>query len=253
MQTSERLTFRQKLTFLAHLFKAVTRDHHRELLPVLRGRLDAEAVVLDIGAHAGQFAKLFAGLCPRGRVYAFEPGGYARAILTRVVRLRSLDNVRVVPMGLSDADGEVDLAMPLKASGSIGFGLAHMGEADDGRPARHETVATTTLDAFVAANPLPRIDLIKADIEGWEVRFLRGGLASIARYRPALFLEVVGDHLRRAGSQPSEAWTLLSPIGYRAHRLTVDNTLVPVEGFDGDGDYLFLPERDHADSGAQAG
>ena len=47
------------------------------LWPTLKG----ESVVLDVGAHAGQMAKLFAGLVPRGHVYAFEPGAYALAVL----------------------------------------------------------------------------------------------------------------------------------------------------------------------------
>ena len=37
-----------------------------------------------------------------------------------------------------------------------------------------EIVALTTLDAVVAALRLDRLDFIKADIEGWEVRLLHG-------------------------------------------------------------------------------
>jgi len=62
------LTFRQKLTWCAHFFKAATKQHHREMLPLLRRYIGADAVVIDVGAHAGQFAKLFAGLAVRGHV-----------------------------------------------------------------------------------------------------------------------------------------------------------------------------------------
>jgi hypothetical protein len=48
--------YRGRITagFFAHLFKAVCKQHHRELLPLLRPLIPADAVVLDVGAHAGQ-------------------------------------------------------------------------------------------------------------------------------------------------------------------------------------------------------
>src|ERR1700723_2776612 len=82
-------------SFVAHLWKAVTQQHHRELLPALERCVPRDGVVLDIGAHAGQFTKLFAGLAADGRVYAIEPGSYARGILRAAIWARGFDNVAI--------------------------------------------------------------------------------------------------------------------------------------------------------------
>jgi len=235
------LTFRQRLTFAAHLWKAATRQHHREFLPLLRQYVPADAVVADVGGHAGQFAKLFAGLAARGQVYSFEPGVYARAILDRVVRWRGLGNVEIVPFGLSDAAGQAHLSVPIKRSGSFGFGLSHLGADAGGRAARSETIRLETLDGFVAVRNLARLDFVKADIEGWEMRLLAGGREAIARFRPAIMVELVTAHLARAGDRPEAVWQQLGGLGYRSFRLDGAIPAV-VDGFSKDSDYLFVPE-----------
>ena len=234
------LTFRQRLTFAAHLWKAATRQHHREFLPLLRQYVPADAVVADVGGHSGQFAKLFAGMAPRGHVYSFEPGDYARAILARVVRWRRLNNVEILPFGLSDTAGEAHLSVPIKRSGSFGFGLSHLGADAGGRAVRTETIRLETLDGFAAARNLARLDFLKADIEGWEMRLLAGGQKTIARFRPAIMVELVGAHLARAGDRPDSVWQALGAIGYRSYRLDGATPAV-VDGFSKDSDYLFVP------------
>ncbi|MGE0093977.1 MAG: FkbM family methyltransferase [Alphaproteobacteria bacterium] len=205
-----------RVRYAAHLWKAVAYDHHRELLPMLSW-VPADGVVLDVGAHAGQFAKLFASLVPQGRVYAFEPGSYARSILTQVVRLRRLAHVEIVPMGLGDAPGQAQLTMPIKRSGAYGFGLSHLGGPDRAGPMRTETVEIGTMDAFVRARVLRRVDFIKADVEGWEGRMLAGAQETLERFRPALMLELIGSHLARAGDTLEAVWNSLEQRGYRPY------------------------------------
>ncbi|MGH6967533.1 MAG: FkbM family methyltransferase, partial [Stellaceae bacterium] len=120
--------YRGRITagFFAHVFKAVCKQHHREMLPLLAPLIQADAVVFDVGAHAGQYAKLFARLVRRGRVYALEPQSYARRILRIAIRLNRLRNVEILPLALGAAPGTATLTIPVKASGSYGFGLAHI-------------------------------------------------------------------------------------------------------------------------------
>lgn len=202
--------------FFAHLFKAVCKQHHRALLPLLAPLVAKDAVVFDVGAHAGQFAKLFARLAPRGRVYAFEPGSYARAILRVAIRLNRLGNVAILPLALGDRCGVAVLTVPVKRSGSYGFGLSHLG-AGGGRPAEVELVSLATLDAVVEALQLDRLDFIKADIEGFELRLIEGAAASLARLRPVLLLEMNEAHLARAGDSFAAAWQRLLDLGYRPY------------------------------------
>ena len=67
-------------SFLAHLYKATTQQHHRALAATIMRLVPPASVVFDVGAHAGQYTKLFANAAAEGRVYAVEPGSYARSI-----------------------------------------------------------------------------------------------------------------------------------------------------------------------------
>jgi FkbM family methyltransferase len=234
-----RLTFRQRASWAAHVFKAVTQQHHRELAPLFAPLIAEEAVVIDVGAHAGQFAKLFAGLARRGRVYAFEPSAYARSVLGPALAVGGRGRVEIVPLGLSDQAGETVLHTPIKRRGGLGFGIAHLGgDAPAAGAGVDQAVALTTLDAFVAARGLGRLDFIKLDIEGWELRALSGGLETLRRFRPALYVEVDGAMLARAGDAPEALFALLAGLGYAAWRVPA---MTPAAGYDGPGDYLFRP------------
>ncbi len=227
----EGLSFKGRLTWCAHMFKALTRQHHLELLLLLKKSVPQDGVVIDVGAHAGQFAKLFACVVPQGHVYSFEPGSYARSIVSRVVALHGLKNVSLYPFGLSDKPSEEILRVPVKRGGSMGFGLSHIGQVarDTARQERAETIALSTLDRFAAEQKLSRVDLVKADIEGWEMRFLLGARATIEKYKPILYLEVNDEFLKRADNSAQEMWDFLSALGYRISRLSSDGvTLTPL-------------------------
>jgi FkbM family methyltransferase len=243
VSSAPRLSLRARLSWCAHFWKAATQQHHRAYAPLFRRYIPRDGVVFDVGAHAGQFTKLFAGIARQGRVFAFEPGGYALSILRRVVALRRLRNVEICPFGLSDRAATKTLHVPLKRSGSMGFGLSHFGA--ETRASVGEAVTLSTIDAFAAERKLARLDFIKADIEGWEMRMLAGGAATIARFRPALLLEVQARHLARAGDTPEALWRFFAGLDYQAeHVLAEDGTLrlgpAPAPC---DGDVLWTPRQ----------
>ncbi|ABS62943.1 methyltransferase FkbM family [Parvibaculum lavamentivorans DS-1] len=240
-----RLNGRQRLTWFAHFFKAFFYQYHREFGVQIANLLPADGVVIDVGAHSGQFAKLFGRLVPQGAVYAFEPSAYALSILRPVLRWRGFRNVRVVPFGLSDKKGSEVLNLPMKKSGTVGFGNAHIG-AETRPVAIAQQIGLITLDDFVAREGLEKVDFIKVDIEGWEVNFLRGALGTIGRFRPILLLEVMEHTLTRVGASPGEIFDLLAPLGYRIFRVRERDgyKMVPVEGFAGSADYFFIAEAE---------
>ncbi len=224
------LTLAQRADWLAHCYKALARQHHREDESYLRAVLPANGVAIDVGAHAGQYTKLFAKIASSGFVYAFEPGAYALSILQKVVRYRHLRNVRVVASALSDKEGEIQFNLPIKQRGNLGFGIAYLGNADGKRAARQSTVRMTTLDAFAEKVGLMRVDFIKADIEGWELHMLRGATAVLDRFRPVLQLEASDALLKRAGTSEAELMRFLDEHGYAGSQLP-------------NGDFLFKPQQ----------
>lgn len=221
------LTLRQRVDWLAHMGKAILQQHHQDDAKYLRNHIAHDSVVFDVGAHAGQYTKLFAKLANDGTVYAFEPGAYALSILTKAVGVLRLRNVEIVRLALSDAEGEISLHMPVKPKGTLGFGLAHVGVNREHLKTKSVSVPMTTVDSFVAARKLSRLDFIKADIEGWELHMLRGATKTLARFRPALQLEVADKFLRRAGDSAAALDAFMVQHGYKGSLLA-------------NGDWLFL-------------
>src|SRR5579875_3762882 len=97
------------------------------MLPLLRPLIPADAVVLDVGAHAGQYAKLFARLARGGKVYAIEPQSYARRILSAAIRLNRVHKFVTQPLADFPEYDAATLAMQIKANSSSGFRLANLG------------------------------------------------------------------------------------------------------------------------------
>ncbi|MGA7965318.1 MAG: FkbM family methyltransferase [Gammaproteobacteria bacterium] len=203
-------------------------------------------MIADVGAHAGQFSKIFSKLVPKGEVYAFEPASYARSILERVIAAHRLRNVRVVPLGLGDQSARRTLRIPLKASGSLGFGLSHVvaAQQDALRPSYEEEIEIVPLDDFVAEYGIDRLDLIKADVEGWEMRLLAGAEKTLATLRPVLILEADPNFLERAGDSLETLWDFLTGLSYSICRLgrpQAGHVPVEVAPEPCSGDILCLP------------
>lgn len=226
------LSPRQRVTWLVHLSKALLYQHHKEMLPVFRPYLPPDGTAIDVGAHAGQFTKLFSKMAPRGHVHSFEPGGYALSLLRKAAARRP--NVTIHPYGLGEANENLTLNVPLKKSGSVGYGSGFVGDGrKSSQPTVSETVKICRLDDVVEAWKMPRVDFVKIDIEGSELRMLKGAQATLLRFSPALFVEITDQTLARGGSVEMLV-AHLRGIGYAP----VGGWPTPIPN----GDYLLLRE-----------
>ena len=205
-----------------------------------------DSLVLDAGGHAGQFAKLFARMAPKGRVYTVEPGSYALSIMRPAIRFNRLCNITILPVGLSDSPGTVTLHVPVKKSGSIGYGLSHIADITEQRahrPSISDTISLTTIDRFAESEALRRLDFIKADIEGWEFRMIVGAEQTLSRFRPILMVEVASETLARAGDTPDSLFSYFSSIDYDGYILEPDmQRFHPVE-LARNNDVFFVPSE----------
>tara|TARA_B100000676_G_C18068257_1_gene842494 strand:- start:193 stop:951 length:759 start_codon:yes stop_codon:yes gene_type:complete len=219
------LTLRAKLTYLAHLVKGITKQHHVWMNFLLRKFISSESTILDIGGHSGQYAKLFARLAPKGIVYSFEPGSYPRSILKLSMFFNRIKNVVVVDNGLGAAPGILSLVTPIKDNGVFRFGLAYIGIRENSKFTKVEEVSVTTIDKFVVEFGLKELDFIKIDVEGWEAQILKGGCKTIRRHCPTLLIELVASQLRRTGDNLEEIWEMLLSWDYKPYIVVNDHTL----------------------------
>ncbi len=175
-----------------------------------RALVPAGGVALDAGANIGWWTlHLHRWVGPGGRVLAFEPDASERARLERNLALNRAENVAVFGQAVSDAVGRVWL------SPTFDGGTTHI--VDDAASASG-AVDAVTVDAVVEREGLTRLDFMKCDIEGAEMRFLAGAGDTLRRFRPTLMMELFEPNLRQFGTSRAEMAARLRELGYTLHR-----------------------------------
>lgn len=141
------------------------------------------AVVLDCGAHLGLYTRKALEAGAR-LVVAIDPGAKQMACIRRNFSAEIAAG-RVVPSekGLWDSEGR--LVLHSNADTAVAS-LMFVGPGDS------STVPVTTIDRMTAELKLPRVDLIKMDIEGAEQQALAGARDTLARFKPRL--AIAGYH-----------------------------------------------------------
>jgi FkbM family methyltransferase len=185
---------------------------------------------VDVGANEGIYA-LFASrrVTNSGIVYAFEPSAREFERLVQNLRLNSARNVRALRLALADQVGEAELAVAgPEHSGHNTIGVF----AYDVVRLRSEVVSTQTLDDVVREHGIVRLDVVKLDVEGAELRVLNGGREALRRYRPLILFEVTDSALRGQGTSAPELCAAVSGLGYRLF-IYGDETGLPVEAEQG--------------------
>lgn len=136
------------------------------------------AVVLDCGGYVGDWAH-WALQHGASRVIVFEPASAQLECIRRnLAEPIRQGRVTLIPKGVWDEPGTLTLNIvpDNPAANNIG----------DSPAEKSETIELTTIDAAVEELGLDRVDAIKMDIEGAEVRALRGARRTLARFRPQL-------------------------------------------------------------------
>lgn len=162
--------------------------------------------IVDIGANLGEITLNSAKITgENGRVYSFEPGKNNFKKLQRNVSLNNHKNISVYNCAIGDR---------------IGFGNefvrdefnSGMNTVDFSSEKGEFTVIT--LDHFIEANKIEKLNLIKIDTEGFEQKVLAGGENTIKKFKPVLFIEIDDKYLKRNNTSPVELLNNIKRLGY---------------------------------------
>jgi len=138
--------------------------------------------LVDVGAHLGLYTVAAARrVGSAGRVVAFEPDPESFALLAAHVRLNGVaDRVELVKAAVGDRNGRVPFRGGRQLESCV-LAIAPPGE---------RTVPCVSLDDALGKR---HVDVLKIDVEGYEVHVLRGArrlLRDPARRPRAVFLEI---------------------------------------------------------------
>ena len=116
------------------------------------------------------------------RIYAFEPDADSYALMEKTIAMNKKSNIVPVAMGLGDSNCEGELT-------SHGMGSNLLDRRFGQEPKKDRTIKIVRLDDYAKQNNIVA-GVIKTDLEGFEMHFLRGALETIKKDRPILVLSI---------------------------------------------------------------
>lgn len=242
----------KKLRLLFFLTRRIPRFGWRQWWRGLRNRglgytameladvLPPEAkVIVDVGAHHGDYADALDFLFQPDRILAVE----ANPRLSEPLHARFAGHPRIEVMSTAagEREGEIDFNV-YEFDAASSFYVCEPGHLSAfGCPEGSETIKVpmTTLTRILDERGLPHVDLLKLDCQGAELAILRGAGQALSRVR-AIFTEVEFDSIYHGAPRFGEVHDFL-----RAHGFVLSG----LSGFSGrdrsvqwaDALYLYFP------------
>ncbi|MDN4015069.1 FkbM family methyltransferase [Chryseobacterium gambrini] len=175
--------------------------------------LPKNAVILDIGANVGTFLYQLENKLDHENIYAFEPN---KKLYRRLKRL--FPAMRIFPLALSDENTTAEFKVPVingkmvASRGTLNTDYKEKGE----EKSYTEKVKVIKLDEWAAIEHFKKLDFIKIDVEGNEMKTLKGAKQIISKFSPTLMVEMEQRH------HHTPIWDKISEVeswGYDANYL----------------------------------
>jgi FkbM family methyltransferase len=167
-------------------------DHDEYALPIVLEHIHRGDWVVDAGAFIGDHTRAYRDkVGDYGHVIAFEPNPKAFECL-----VHNCPSVDCFNFGLSDLDG--------------GASVHENANSGASRLVKGGSVMLVKLDDY----NLPQLDFLKLDVEGWEMKALRGAEETINIHRPVMWIEINKGALEEQGAEPKDVIRFAHDYGY---------------------------------------
>lgn len=176
-------------------------------------------VMIDVGAHIGIHSSIIASKMLKrgsGMIVAFEPYSKSFQILSEMVKVNNLSNIMLVQRALDEGSHQI----PLKNDPQNFHELDSAILSSVGPGLEMEIASSISFDEWMATKPIKKIDIIKIDVEGMELKVLKGMVNSIMKYKPRIIgVEIRKYLLERMGVQEADIYKYFSKIEYTKYEV----------------------------------
>ena len=153
-------------------------------IPIINTYVKPGTVAIDIGAHIGTHTINMAKAVQDGMIISFEPQQKIFRELVLNLKLNNISNVIPARVALGNHNGMVKINTIGSPNNEGGSFISNVGEP----------VRIMKLDDLHLEN----VSFIKIDAENTEEAVLDGAFNTIARNKPALLIEILGNHEKAA-------------------------------------------------------
>jgi FkbM family methyltransferase len=149
----------------------------------------SEPIIFDVGANIGTFTTWMARAFPNGKIYSFEPQRAVFQMLSGNAAINNLYNVYTHNIGLGKENTKVEFDEPNYFQKND-FGTFSLVENIITEKTKNKIVVQIqTLDWFLEYYKVPKVHLLKIDVEGMDLDVLTGGYNTIKKHLPVIFIE----------------------------------------------------------------
>ncbi|WP_419878843.1 FkbM family methyltransferase [Brevibacillus centrosporus] len=193
----------------------------------LKKVIQPDFICLDIGANIGTISLALSYLANQGKVYAFEPSHINYPYLVKNIAENQVKNIEPLHLGVFDRNGTIHFH-----EDSRGGGWSFIPPDEKVAAQSNQKVNCVRLDDWMDQNLIPRVDLIKLDVEGSEYTVLESGLNTIRKWNPDLIIEFNLDSIRENFNRhPLVLYVLLEKLFSHIYILKRDDTVVKINNY----------------------
>ncbi|MEZ4883220.1 MAG: FkbM family methyltransferase [Chitinophagales bacterium] len=180
----------------------------------LLGLVEEGNYVIDVGANIGAVSLPFAKIVGKeGKVISLEPHPVTHQKLLNNLSLNDFPQLIPLQKGLGDTTTTFTIST-IDAHNPGRNRILPENQNDEYEILENHEIEVDTLDKVVADLNLQRVDLIKIDVEGFEMKVLEGGKFVLEELSPHLFIELDDSHLQAQGSSAKELVAFLEGFKY---------------------------------------
>lgn len=199
--------------------------HEPVTTKIVQEKIKPGMICLDCGGNIGYYATLESKLVGKeGRVLAIEPSPVNIKYLEKNLILQNQNNFEVYNFACGNIDGEIKFVVH-KISNMCRVANPDEFETDDKKFVK---IPVCKLDTFLADKNLPRLDLLRMDIEGSELRLFEGAVDTIRKFKPMIQIELHPGHLGPVNTK--KLLKLLKDEGYEFSTFMIGYLDTPLVG-----------------------
>lgn len=190
----------------------------RDMVRLLHGK--KITLIVDGGAYHGVIAQELCSVFPGADVYAFEP--YSVSFEKLRVAVRDCPQIHPVHCALSSHEEIKTLYVNAQDSTNALSPVAEMGKKYQSWQTENiqsETVKVTTLDLWAENNTAASVDILKLDLQGYELEALHGAERLLRNSVKLIYTEVEFVRLYEQNCLYYEMEAYLHRLGFRLYQL----------------------------------
>ena len=197
------------------LFDFFEKNSVRHLLKLLDQNFRDGCTVLDVGTNIG-FYTLTLAKALQGRnyqIHCFEPNPGTFELLEKNLEANGLPNIHLNQIGLGKEDSTFQLVFHTK-----NLGTANIYQSPAAKGGQTVEIQVRPLDDYCAEQGISGVQVIKVDIEGAELDFLKGASQTLAASpKLVMMMEIVEENCKRAGYTGAELFRYVKEAGFKAY------------------------------------